>query len=351
MNEVLLPQGSVDHPAKPALSTSASAPSILPSSSYTFPPALPSGHAADSSFINKEISASQSHIITPTTSNPSSPRPQLTSLPAPGSTPVSPPNLGRRESLDSNASKFRQTRRLSIPPHMSSPGVSLRHVGEGALDDSDSSDNSEQSNSGSSSGGNEESESPLALAMSLRTAPPHPSPLGSRPHRFTENELDDVNDDGTSASPLSSQSECESETGDARPRRRPRQVRRLSSRATEKRRAQSRGQASPIISTVGKSVGHRPSHSTIQRFMATDDEHTPYKPGTLDAATEPTRAQSHALPNMSEGSGNDNPAIEPVPPKDLKSFNPLEEQVLHDNVWNTVRFAFELFSNEVCLIP
>ncbi|KAJ3786355.1 hypothetical protein GGU10DRAFT_427441 [Lentinula aff. detonsa] len=161
---------------------------------------------------------------TPSSSNNTSPHHGLTSLPP--MTPMTgklPAYLGRRESIDSgdNGLSSRRSsvyRRPSASYGASPSSSSLKHVGEGALDDSDSSSSSEaevHNNSKDSVFDDEESDirkthvSP-AIAVSRIS---HPSPLsrvaGQNQWKGNEDEEQDEenDDDEDSASPRSTDSE------------------------------------------------------------------------------------------------------------------------------------------------
>ncbi|KAJ7741513.1 hypothetical protein DFH07DRAFT_52395 [Mycena maculata] len=162
------PPQSPPPPIPSALLTSVSAPAAI-QSNYSFPPvsnfnpnesanrspgrgsSKPSPHEPRSS------STSTSRKLTPTSSNASSPRLQVGSLPP--LTPRPPSQsayMGRRQSGDSGASESRRPhyRKVSMPMSTSLPTSSsaspnnTRHIGEGALDDSDS----DSSGSGGSTG-------------------------------------------------------------------------------------------------------------------------------------------------------------------------------------------------------
>ncbi|KAJ6502455.1 hypothetical protein C8R45DRAFT_1070888 [Mycena sanguinolenta] len=154
-------------PLRPsALPTSVSAPAAI-ASDYTFPPIL---NPSDS-FLNTNTSpgrnsskaspheprssaTSSTRKLTPTSSNASSPRLQVCSLPV-NSRSSSRPYMGRRPSADSGVGGSRRPSHYRKPSTSSNIPISggaspsnTRHIGEGALDDSDSS----SSGSGASTG-------------------------------------------------------------------------------------------------------------------------------------------------------------------------------------------------------
>ncbi|KAJ3749970.1 hypothetical protein DFH05DRAFT_16582 [Lentinula detonsa] len=222
-------------PPKNNMMHSVSAPAVV---SYNFPADSRTSPGSRSARGSEKATSVYSHQLyarslsrasghkrpTPSSSNNTSPHYGLTSLPP--MTPMSgklPAYLGRRESIDSGDNGF-SSRRSSVYRRPSASyganpsSSSLKHVGEGALDDSDSSSSSEaevNNNSKDSVFDDEESDirkthvSP-AIAVSRIS---HPSPLsrvaGQNQWKGKEDEEQDEenDDDEDSASPRSTDSE------------------------------------------------------------------------------------------------------------------------------------------------
>ncbi|KAK7044083.1 SEA (Seh1-associated) complex subunit [Paramarasmius palmivorus] len=216
------------------------------------------------SYQQRSVSGGRKNLLTPASSANSSPHQALNTLPpTPLSSSLRFPHLGgRRNSIDPTtvvrpASLVKRPsvyRRPSNSTHSASPSTSsLRHVGEGALDDSDSSSSDENSRE---TGGNEngedgfqEEEEPTALKPLISPAlgplrVSHPSPLSRvvvGQQRWTEDE-DEIDDkdvgEDESPSPRSTDSEMEHAqkgaskvtTGPSLRRKRTRSVRRPSTR-------------------------------------------------------------------------------------------------------------------------
>ncbi|KAJ6623550.1 hypothetical protein B0H10DRAFT_2010419 [Mycena sp. CBHHK59/15] len=238
------PPQSPPPPIPSSLPTSVSAPAAIPSN-YTFPPA-PSPTVAE--FLNKSpgrastkaspheprsSSTSTSRKLTPTSSNASSPRLQVGSLP-----PVTPrpPSrtayMGRRQSGDSGvAASGRRPppyRRMSMSTLLSASSASpnnTRHIGEGALDDSDSSSSGsggstgvdvgdEMTNDGGAPSSDDESAviSPSLMPTRMATAA-HPSPLSQIADWTEEDEAaaDKIDDEASSPSPMSTDTDKSSD--------------------------------------------------------------------------------------------------------------------------------------------
>ncbi|KAF7363525.1 WD-REPEATS-REGION domain-containing protein [Mycena sanguinolenta] len=226
-------------PPKPsALPTSVSAPAAI-ASDYAFPPILnpsdslintntsPGPNSSKASPHEPRSSATSStRKLTPTSSNASSPRLQAGSLPV-NSRSLSRPYMGRRPSADSGVGGSRRPSHYRKPSMSSNTPISggaspsnTRHIGEGALDDSDS------SSSGASTGldvGDEmtidggapssDDEGPMvspSLGTTRMMNTSHPSPLSKVatlqqwPEREEEEEADNVDEEeASSPSPMS----------------------------------------------------------------------------------------------------------------------------------------------------
>ncbi|KAH9481800.1 GATOR complex protein WDR24 [Psilocybe cubensis] len=204
----------------PTSSTNKSA-ELSPSIPQRISPARRSTSGSLSRVSSHTPSSSTSRRLTPTSSTSSSPRHIPLSLP-----PVTPRRasfFGRRESIDSSSVPHpSMLRRPSIPPSLaitaSSPGdrstPSLRHVGEGVLDDSDSSGSEEDPEGEETAAANSSDGEGVNTSRSeqTQTAPrniPTPSPLSriAGHQAWTEDEDDggtDHEDDAYSPSPQSS---------------------------------------------------------------------------------------------------------------------------------------------------
>ncbi|KAF8885529.1 hypothetical protein BD779DRAFT_1533641 [Infundibulicybe gibba] len=284
----------------PTLAHSVSAPAAIPNS-YSFPsnPSIRSAESAPSSTIQntspgrgsirsidqnfritqRTSSTSTPRRLTPTSSNSSSPRNISSALPS--ITPRQPSIFGRRESVDSGIARRRSSlyRRpsMSIPgPHSSSPGdrsgASHRHVGEGALDDSDSDSNSDNAEESFLAGSSDEDSNfrPL-LSPSMASRPaPTPSPLSriAVQQHWTEDEGVDADDHEDEASPSPRSTDTES-GGSSSPHRRPtpgRPHRRNTSRM--KSRSRSSTVASLAAPVVRPALVHQESYSSIRTVTA-----------------------------------------------------------------------------------
>ncbi|KAJ7109490.1 hypothetical protein C8R44DRAFT_289695 [Mycena epipterygia] len=298
-------------PLRSALPTSVSAPAAI-ASNYSFPP-VPNSDSAptankspgrtSSKHEPRSASTSTSRKLTPTSSNASSPRLLVGSLP-----PVTPrpPSrsayMGRRQSGDSGVGGSRQ------PPHYRRPSMSTslpstnsaspnntRHIGEGALDDSDSSSSGSGGSTGvdvgdemTIDGGAPSSDddsaviSPSLVPTRMMTAS-HPSPLSkmTRLQHWPEDEEDAANnvddEEASSPSPMSSDTEKSSEEDEdlrfKSPRRR--QKSKSVGPASRKRsatRLKSRSRSSTLASLAAPALSHtlvrQSSHSSILTVTA-----------------------------------------------------------------------------------
>ncbi|KAF9266459.1 hypothetical protein L218DRAFT_69517 [Marasmius fiardii PR-910] len=237
----LIPQESHTEPH-----THSPVPPPLPiSHSYSAPAAktspgrMSSDHSSErvnspNSYQHRSLSGGRRAFHTPSSSTNTSPRQHLSGLPP---TPLSSSahrfsQFGRRNSIDPTTAVRTPplSRRPTIPrrpsnsTHSASP--SLRHVGEGALDDSDSSSSGEDGHEAGCEEGSvgedlmHEEEEPFALRPLISPAlgplrVSHPSPLSrvaSRRWTDGENETDgkdEDEDDEASPSPRSTDSEAD----------------------------------------------------------------------------------------------------------------------------------------------
>ncbi|KAL0577975.1 SEA (Seh1-associated) complex subunit [Marasmius crinis-equi] len=229
----------------------------------------------------RSLSGGRKAFYTPSSSTNTSPRQGLTGLPH---TPLTSSsrrfsNLGRRNSLDPSAARPPPiSRRPSAPrrpsnsTYSASPSASsLKHVGEGALDDSDSDSGSEGGDECGEEGSvgedvvlEEEEPSVLRPLISPALAPlrvSHPSPLSRvAGQRWTEEEGGtdgkDEDEDEASPSPRSTDSELDDgarKDGDASLKRKRPVSSRRSSGAKMKMRSRSSTMASVQTMTSRKS--------------------------------------------------------------------------------------------------
>ncbi|KAJ7046897.1 hypothetical protein C8F04DRAFT_938106 [Mycena alexandri] len=293
-----------------ALPTSASAPPAI-ASNYSFPP-IPNLDASDlvtksdkspgrasskaSPHEARSSSTSTSRKLTPTSSSASSPRLQVGSLP-----PVTPrpPSrsayMGRRQSGDSGVGGSRRPphyRKLSMSSSLpSSSGASpnnTRHIGEGALDDSDSSSSGstgvdvgdEMTIDGGAASSDEDSAivSPSLMPTRMMTAA-HPSPLSKIaglqqwPEHEEEEAADQVDDDETSSpSPMSTDTDKSSEDGGDLHFKSLRQRQKSKSSINRNPRLKSRSRSSTLASlaapALSRTLVHQSSHSSMLTVTA-----------------------------------------------------------------------------------
>lgn len=237
------------------------------------------------------------HGVTPTSSTNSSPRKSSTGLPVPGAIfarresgaglppPLRPrlPSSFRRPSFSTQSmhSTHSESPSDSLRSHLS-----LRHVGEGALDDSDSSDSDSEHDvdgedapqHGDKDGEKDVGPRPPSSASSSRgpnspyrhrSTTAHPSPLSrlavTGQHTWTEDEKDD--DDSPSPASTSAGSSGEEDTDDdhasATRSRRPSAVR---MRRSNSNRSKTRSRSSTVASFVA------PSPSQLRRVVKQESQ-------------------------------------------------------------------------------
>ncbi|KAF8960014.1 hypothetical protein BDZ97DRAFT_1922438 [Flammula alnicola] len=249
-------------------------------------------------------SSSTSRRITPTSSTSSSPRHLPVGLPA--VTPRRTSVFGRRESLDSGVleiatgglSKVRRPSLSVTPTHSSSPSdrntPSLRHVGEGVLDDSDSesgSDEGEETANANSSDGESNFRPMISPGLTASRPFPIPSPLSRVAGRqsWTEDEDDDSagrvkdpddnDDDGYSPSPQSTDSDSPGGSHSPHRRSRPSNVNANSNaRRRSSAHIKSRSRSSTVASLPAptRPLIHHDSTNSIRTVTAAGGE-TPSK--------------------------------------------------------------------------
>ncbi|KAJ7449912.1 hypothetical protein FB451DRAFT_1052596 [Mycena latifolia] len=303
------PPQSPPPPIQSALPTSVSAPAAI-ASNYSFPP-VPNSNTGDSatntskspgqanskvlSHVPRSSSTSTSRKLTPTSSNASSPRLPVGSLP-----PVTPrPSsrtayIGRRQSGDSGVGGSRRPshyRKLSmstsLPSTSNASPNNTRHIGEGALDDSDSS----SSGSGGSTGldvgdeltidggalsSDDDSAAISPSLMTTRMTTSHPSPLSKIAvlQHWPEDEegaTDNV-DEESSPSPMSTDTDKSSDDEDTRfksPRRQKSKSMGSANRKRSATRLKSRSRSSTLASLAAPAFSHTLVHQSSRSSILT----------------------------------------------------------------------------------
>jgi len=370
-------------------------PQPTPVSGYSFPPPLStkttdsatSGHKISPGrrSTTESVSRISSHIpssrrLTPTSSTSSSPRHLPISLP-PGTSLKSSP-FGRRESVDSgvfaNSALLRRPS-LPVPPLQSSSPVdrstpSLRHVGEGVLDDSDSSgtEDEEGGEDEETANANTSDEEPdlRPLPSSVpRIIPAGPSPLSRiASHQvWTEDEDDLARDDDDASSPSPQSTDTESySSGSPDTRSRPAKARYKSS---NQRRTRSRSSTvASLAAPQSRPLIHHPSHSSIRTITAAETSlhHDDIQDVELPSAHQHqqavhlghSRRKSRAISELALNNSKPTPVIpnEPEPEQRLDESHlterridiiQMEEKKFRDTTLDALRGALEEFANEV----
>lgn len=380
------------HTEIPQLPHSVSAPAAMPSSNYSFPPSGPSsarksspsrGSSLDPRILPARSTSSTSRKMTPASSNSSSPRQVPVSLPP--ITPRRPSFMSGREVIDpelarrASLSLYRRPSVSAHSAHSTSPGEktagSLRHVGEGALDDSDSSSASGSDDGddfrGAHSSDEETNLRPLISPVlpPMRSAPT-PSPLSrvAGQQQWTEDEGETLEnedeDEVSSPSPRSTDTES---SGSNSPRRRPKSNSKASKRHSTWIKTRSRSStvaslAAPPIRTLPR----QGSFSSIRTVTAgevsfRDHEAEPHEHGLkIEETLRDVRAthDRHASQAISEFT------LDPTDTKDIVGEKPvdlekmtdrriemvrLDEMRFRELAWDALREALETFADAVCL--
>ncbi|KAF8067048.1 hypothetical protein FPV67DRAFT_1497690 [Lyophyllum atratum] len=286
------PTKPTPHPQNYPLPHSVSAPAVIPSS-YSFPGTggnpsqLRKTSPSHASALGRSASASTSRKMTPASSNASSPRQISSALPS--VTPRRPSFFGGRADGDSDFSR-RSSISLYRRPSISAPGShslspadrggSLRHVGEGALDDSDSSSASgSEGGHAANEGSSDDEEHSLQPLISPGLLPLRgivaPSPLSrvAGQHQWREEEEGrEDEDDGDESSPSPRSTDTDS-PGPTSPRRRKssksasRSVKRHPSRMKSRSRSSTVASlAAPVLPPAprDRALIHHDSYSSIR---------------------------------------------------------------------------------------
>ena len=385
-------------PGIPGITHSVSAPAAILNAPSTTPQPIaePPGRSlsAEPGFKNSSLlenkksnnsspSRTNSLHVTPSSSNPSSPLrapvvlPPIT--PAPVRTSISPLNRrGSNAGLDQAPA-----RRLSSYGHahsrpsissIESPGDSVRshsshrHVGEGVLDDSDSSDSEDAREEGIAEGGASSDEESglrplISPYQSTRAVPTTPSPLSAiaGQQQWTEDE-DDDDDDEASPSPASTDTESSSSEGSS-----PQRKKRKSSHSRRNSRTKSRSRSSTVASfaassllQVRKPLVHQQSHSSIRTVTAGEPESreetvldvsgkkgfSPASRLTQQSRTVSSDGMSNAPEDGEEGKILESPERTGKMSQNKKSRIVSEEARFRELGWDTLRLALGRFADE-----
>ncbi|KAG5719367.1 WD repeat-containing protein 24 [Termitomyces sp. T112] len=351
----------------------------VPSNLYTFPTSASTASQLRKASPNhtsvvtpRSASTSTSRKITPASSNASSPRQMPIALPAPSTTPRRPSFFTGPRNVDSDFSRrpsISMLRRpsISVPgSHSLSPAdkTNLRHVGEGALDDSDSSSAEESDGeldarclSGGEDSGLQQLVSPGFLP--LRNAPV-PSPLSrvAGKHQWTEDEGEgqdrsEDGDDSLSPSPGSTDSDFPEPTI-FRKRKASKSASRPTRRHSSLMHSRSRSVAS-LAAPPTPSLSREDSYSSIRTVLAIE---APVQEGGSGLRQEETirdirivsqgRRGSELVTNQS-GAVN-NPQSDEIDPEDLTERHVKivgdDEKRLRNLAWTALREALEKYADE-----
>ncbi|KAJ7097842.1 hypothetical protein B0H15DRAFT_920560 [Mycena belliarum] len=371
-------------PQTPPHSSPPTGPTTL-TTNYSFPP--PSNSNTDlsvSSQTHRSSSTSTSRKLTPTSSNASSPRLSAGSLP-----PVTPrpssrtPYMGRRPSGDSGVGGNKRPSHYRRIANNASPN-NTRHIGEGALDDSDSS----SSGSGSTGldvgdemtidGGPLSSDddsaviSPSFVASRMVTAS-HPSPLSKvatlqRWPEDGEGAIDNADEDTSSPSPMSTDTDKSSDNEEIR-HRSPRRHRKSKSASSSNRKRsvtlKSRSRSSTLASLAApaflRTLVHQSSHSSIITVTAGETSFHDVATGIMaeetlrDLRAVHRREKSQAVSDflldqkevMEESGNGDLPPVDESKLTDRRmEFVYAEEDSMRVLTWEMLQESLEYFADE-----
>lgn len=361
---------------------------------YTFPPNLNS--VAPGSFISQKSpirvplsldQASRVLLGSPGTSRKKTPASSTSSSPRHIAGPLPPitPRRGsfftRRPSVDSGISSNLQLyRRASVSSslqHNSTPSEkgtpSLRHVGEGALDDSDSDSVEGQSNDNTETSDGEAEPSPIAsplLAAAKAIAVPSPLSRVAGQQQWTEDEDENNKDSEDEASPSPRSTDTESGRSDSPPRR-------TNSKSSRSRRnslrVKSRSRSSTVASlaapALNKSLIHQDSLSSIRTVTAVEGSTRDYdhqltgikgEETVRDIRVSHSRQKSQVISeivpdNQYSHTSDSLPAIKNrVECKSLTERNAdivySDENIFRNLGWDALRESLEEFADEVNII-
>lgn len=324
----------------------------------------------------RSVSTSTSRKITPASSNASSPRQMTNALPP--LTPRRSSFFGGREFAEADLSRrssvsFNRRPSLSVSgSHSISPGEragggSLRHVGEGALDDSDSSstDGSDEDPAGGESSDEESALQPLfsPIIGPIRGIPA-PSPLSrvAGQHRWSGDESQEKEDESVS-SPSPRSTDTESVRSNSPPRKT-----KSASRSSKRHstRMKSRSRSSTVASLAApptRSLIRQDSHSSIRTvtagevsFAGQEDDHVGVKAEETMRDVRETHHR-HQSVAMSEFALD----VPPAAPEEQHTSDPdlskltdrrielicVDEKRFKDISWAVLKEALEQFADEV----
>ena len=317
------------------------------------------GSAESSKYLPKRTSSrSASRHLTPASSASSSPRHGLTHLPP--ATPRRPSFLGQRPAVDQSSSGRRPStyRRPSMVGSSSVSPVadkdsktqSTRLVGEGALDDSDSSSGNDSDVGSAGTAGNWSDEEvnlrPSLMAPLLsqqRIAAPSPLSKMLGRHQKTDEDGDLNDDEATSASPQSTDSDSD---GPIASLRRQSSSRKVSGRY--KSRSRSSTVASLAASTLGPMLSRQDSASSIRTVVAGDVTHVDGDGGlkaeeTIRDLTSREMAPAVAVENVQPDVA---PNLEHFTERRIELVQ-TEEKRFKDIGWKALRQALEVLAEQV----
>ncbi|KAF7305081.1 WD-REPEATS-REGION domain-containing protein [Mycena kentingensis (nom. inval.)] len=386
-------------PTRIGLISSVSAPATI-TTNYAFPARHDGSPGHSNSAIvspNGPRSSSTSRRLTPTSSNQSSPRPQLGALPPiTPRTNSRPPFLGRRQSGDSGSmssrrpSHFRRRSMSSsqVPGTTNASPSNTRHVGEGALDDSDSSSSGstgvdvgdEMTNGEESSDNDAPTASPSlasARVVSTSRSHSHPSPLSKIAEltwsgRDEDAEEDEGNaeadqaDDDASPSPDSADTDKSANDNSNRfksPLGRHRKSKSSGSASSRRRsvaRMKTRSRSSTLASlaapVLSRTLVHQSSQSSIVTVTAaeTSFQDSPSNALKAEETIRDLRAPPRAVADtlvLEDRLGKER-SVEALPLDDAKlterrmEFVHAEEATMHAITWEVLRDMVECFADE-----
>lgn len=355
-------KGSVPPPisAPPVMSTSYTFPSSA--ATYKTSPGRRSVHSAEPAprIPHRSPSASAPRKLTPSSSAASSPR--HVSIGLPPMTPNKPSFFSRRESLDSGLALLRRPSLSTTPGHSASPSErsssSLRHLGEGALSDSDSSpsEGGEETPSRALSGDEQPSNPTISPILHATRGIPTPSPLSivvaqrQWPEDGEGGDRDDDEDEESSPSPGSTDTESE---GSSRRRQTP-------SKSVKRNvvRLKSRNGSSTVASLAvpQRQLVHQDSHSSIRTVTAVetsfrdqeDTEGVKAEDTVMDLRKHKYEKSQAASDLMAEGEGKDEldeVDLSRVSERRIEIIH-MEEKRFREMTWEALRDALEDFAVE-----
>lgn len=227
------------------------------------------------------------------------------------------------------------------------PNVS-RHVGEGALDDSDSSDDEEAVGTSE-----EDLMSPISGLPSSRITPVHPSPLSQLASRWTEDEDGKETDDASSPSPQSTDTDTAADISDSIQSHKVHRPKRTSLR--KKSRSRSSTVASLPAPSALKSVIHQDSLSSIKTVVLVSagasirdgDTGRELKQEDTIRASDPSQSMNLAPDAQEERTSGHKLLDEAQPASQPYTIVYEEERKLREVAWRTLREALRDYGDIV----